>query len=299
MHTGIQTQYSHTAHCIRTHPAQALRFWLLLLLPALVLLLGVALARRLRPEQAAQQLLAHPPRTGAVQTVGTSSAGRSIDAYRYGEGENVMVLTFCIHGFEDGFPHDGMALVETAYRLMRELPDWDLEGWTVYVLPCLNPDGLCDGASNTGFGRCNAENLDINRCFPTGWTARSESRYYNGDAPLQSVEARAIAEFLQQVQGGGVNLCIDVHGWYQQILTSDGQEGSALYQAFSAEFPENAWADVTRGDGYLANYAASLGYQACLFEFPNDEAADLETFLQSDQPQRFLNAVQELLEGGL
>ena len=32
MHTGIQTQYSHTAHCIRTHPAQALRFWLLLLL---------------------------------------------------------------------------------------------------------------------------------------------------------------------------------------------------------------------------------------------------------------------------
>ena len=44
---------------------------------------------------------------------------------------------------------------------------------------------------------------------------------------------------------------------------------------------------------------SKVDQKACLFEFPNDEAADLETFLQSDQPQRFLNAVQELLEGGL
>ncbi len=80
---------------------------------------------------------------------GESGAGRNLTAYQFGNGTNVMVVGFSIHGYEDNWSRDGGALVYTAGELMEDL-DENLEllvdyDWTVYVLPCMNPDGLMDG----------------------------------------------------------------------------------------------------------------------------------------------------------
>ena len=252
-------------------------------------------------------LLAFEPKDGEKIVYGHSGRGRELVAWRFGEGENVLVLTFALHGWEDAFPRDGAALVLTANELMGEIPRWNCDEWSIYVLPCCNPDGLLYGVTNDGVGRCTeamylpdgslsrSKGVDINRCFPCGWEKLDEPRYYNGDAPLACPESACLAEFLQTVKGGGMNFCVDVHGWYSQILTSAGKQ-SALYKVFFTYFPENTWADLNSGNGYLTAYAAVLGYESCLFEFPSG-IMGMEDFARSGYSKDFSDAVRLLVNG--
>ena len=249
------------------------------------------------------------PDSATAVVYGTSGAGRGLTAYRFGTGENVLVAGFAIHGWEDNFDRDGGALVYTANELMKKLDanasllrDYN---WTVYVLPCMNPDGLMDGTTCNGPGRCTTTYLtpggslitgtgvDLNRSFPTAWTQYTSIRNFNGAAPLAAREARALAQFVQQVKGPGANICLDVHGWYQQIITSNGKD-SQLFRIFADQFPYNSYANCTNGRGYFTAYTASLGYASCLFEFPGD-VYSMNGFLQSGYCERFNTAVLRLL----
>ncbi len=247
------------------------------------------------------------PDTGAELEYGRSGMGRPLNAYRFGSGENTLLLTFAIHGYEDSFAADGAVLVYTAYQLMAALDQsaalLEASHWTVYVLPCLNPDGLYDGHTNDGPGRCTVVSLDasgagvdMNRCFPAGWKAMTGARNFNGGAPLACVEAAALARLAEEVQGTGRSVCIDAHGWYQQTITSDGADGP-LFALFHSRFPDNTWADCRNGEGYFTAYTAELGYDSCLFEFPGD-VYSFEGFLEKGYAERFTACVLELLAGG-
>jgi hypothetical protein len=179
-------------------------------------------------------------------------------------------------------------------------------GWSVYVLPCMNPDGLIDGYTMNGPGRCTTTYLnrsgalvtgtgiDLNRSFPTAWTAYSSNRNFNGSAPLASKESAALAKFVQDVKGSATNLCIDTHGWYSQIITSNGQS-SKLYQTFKSAFPGNSWANCNNGRGYFTAYTASLGYASCLFEFP-DGLHSLGAFQRSGYCEKYCSCILDLLK---
>ena len=248
-----------------------------------------------------------PSGADEARVYGRSGRGRELKAFRFSGGDNVLVLTFCLHGFEDAFPQDGAALVATADLLMERLAGWSIPDWTVWVLPCCNPDGLLDGASCDGPGRCTTAvtradgtlwfgaGADVNRCFPTNWVPFTEPRNYNGDAPLACPEARALAEFLEGARGPAQNVCIDVHGWYAQTITSSGPD-CALARVFAAEFPDNTWADVNRGQGYLTAYAAALGYEACLFEFPGG-VLSLDGFRAGGLDEAFIRSIRTLVGG--
>lgn len=244
-------------------------------------------------------------------TYGKSGAGRELKAYRYGGGENVMVLTFAIHGWEDNFDRDGQMLVDTAYRLMDRL-EKEYEtliragDWSVYVLPCLNPDGLLDGWTCNGPGRCTVYGLDsqgnntynrgidLNRCFPYAFSASYSGRYYTGAQPLMAREAQALASFIPGLMGEGHNILIDAHGWYRQTIVSGGS-GGAIYQAFARYFPGNRYTSLRGASGYLSSWAAyTLGYDACLFEFPSvSSAAD---FRSKGYAQDYVDAICYLLQ---
>ena len=257
-------------------------------------------------EATVEYIFAREPRPERI-VYGLSGRGRELEAYRFGTGENVFVLSFCVHGFEDEYDRDGKALVYVAEQLMAEIPGWDCEEWSIYVLPCCNPDGLNEGYTNNGPGRCTVSSYledgtltfekgaDINRCFPTAWRANSDPRYYNGTAPLACAEAKALAEFIETVKGEGENYLVDVHGWYWQTLTSDGKNG-ALARAFNEKFPENSWKDVKGGMGYFSAYAASLGYDSCLFEIPS-VAESFEEFTAGTYTRRFISVIKALVEG--
>ena len=181
-----------------------------------------------RPEKYTQNL-----------TYGKSGAGRDLTAYQIGEGDKVLMLGFCIHGYEDNWAQDGKELVWLAGELKDDLlQNYDLiadNNWTIYILPCMNPDGLNDGSSNNGPGRCTTYyidkngnsvfgygiGIDLNRCFEVGFVPSTNPRNYNGTRPLSAVEAVALHDFiLDKYSSGHTNIFIDVHGWTQQIISS-------------------------------------------------------------------------------
>ena len=150
------------------------------------------------------------PSSATAMVYGTSGAGRDLTAYRFDTGENVLVAGFAIHGWEDNFDRDGGALVYTANELMKRLDanaalltDYN---WTVYVLPCMNPDGLMDGTTCNGPGRCTTTyinssgnlvrdtGVDLNRSFPVAWTSYTNARNFNGSAPLAARARRSSRE---------------------------------------------------------------------------------------------------------
>ena len=247
------------------------------------------------------------PDSAEAVVYGQSGAGRNLMSYRFGHGDNVIVLGFAIHGYEDNWTRDGEALVYTAGQLMQRLDqnmdtveDW---GWSVYVLPCMNPDGLLDGYTNNGPGRCTTTyykngslaatwGVDMNRSFPTAWSQRTSDRNWTGSAPLACKESQALAQFVQNVKGSGTNLCIDTHGWMSQIITSNGY--SKLYDVFKARFPGNTYANCNNGGGYFTAYTASLGYASCLFEFP-DGLYSMSAFKNSGYCEKYVDCVMELL----
>ena len=249
----------------------------------------------------------------AVKTIqyGTSGSGNyALTAYQLGTGPNVMVLTFAVHGWEDVWVQDGKALVYLADQTKAYLEThYDLiadGGWTVYILRCVNPDGLYDGTTCNGPGRCtttyynangvlisgDGRGIDINRCFPYKYVSRTESRNFNGTAPLQCEEARALASFVSSVRGSGFNLCIDTHGWLTQIIPSSGK--GTIYQAFIKQFPSSSYADLKNSSGYFSAWAYSIGYDACLFELPWG-LTGYNDFLASGYVGKFELVISDLL----
>ncbi len=241
---------------------------------------------------------------------GTSGEGRELVAYKFGNGNNVLVAGFGIHGYEDNFDKDGGCLVYTADKLMQLL-DANRQlitdyGWSIYILPSMNPDGLIDGTSCNGPGRCTTTYLDangnlvrgtgvdLNRSFPTNWTHYSSARNFNGSRALSAKEAQALAAFVQKVKGKGNNICLDVHGWMSQIITSTGKDGT-LFKTFANRFPNNTYANCTNASGYFTAYTTSLGYNSCLFEFP-DGLYSMDAFKKSGYCESFNACVLDLLK---
>ena len=245
------------------------------------------------------------PSCATAITYGTSGEGRPLMAYQFGSGKNVMVLGFEIHGYEDNYNKDGGALVYTAGQLMNLLAqnqsileDYD---WTIYVLPSMNPDGLISGYTKDGPGRLTtsyitssgnlsySRGIDMNRSFPTNWTSYTSARNFNGSAPLASRESAALAKFVQDVKGSGVNMCFDVHGWFSQIITSNGYD-NVLYKTLKSAFPSNTYASCRGGQGYFTAYTTSLGYTSCLFEFPSD-VYSFQGYQRSGYCEKFNNCI--------
>ena len=242
---------------------------------------------------------------------GTSGSGSfPLTAYQIGDGKNVMVLTFALHGWEDNWDQDGEMLVYLADKLDFYLENnYDLvrDGdWTVYILRCMNPDGLYYGTTCNGPGRCTTtyynsagelktdRGIDMNRSFPYCFASFSGSRNFNGSAPLACAEARAIADFVTNAKGSGFNILIDTHGWYSQIITSSGY--GTIYDAFRAQFTGNSYASLYGARGYLSSWAAyELGYDSCLLELPGG-IYSTASFYSSGCVVKFQAAIADLLQ---
>lgn len=245
-----------------------------------------------------------------VFTYGTSGAGRMLTGYKLGNGPKALVLTFAIHGWEDNWARDGQTLVNTAHALVRALETklkkdpTALGGWTVYVLPSCNPDGLAEGTSCDGPGRRTVwsydasgklirKGIDLNRSFPSGFKVYTDDRNFNGSAPLAAPEAKALDGFLRQVADKhATRYFVDVHGWYNQIIADESE--TLLRSAFWSQFPSLA-PEKLGGRGYLFVYAArSLGYHAALFEFPHVSSPG--EFAARGYEQKFINAIEYILK---
>ena len=240
---------------------------------------------------------------------GTSGSGRyPLTGWRIGNGRNVIILSYAIHGWEDNYDRDGKTLVYLADQLKAYLEsNYELvyrHDWTVYILRCCNPDGMYDGYTCYGPGRCTTTcydangalitgtGCDINRSFPYRFQSYTSARYYNAGRPLACAEAAALSEFTKNAKGSGYNICIDTHGWYTQILTT---HHGTVYQSFYRYFPRSSYADLTYGYGYYSAYAESvLGYDGCLFELPYD-VYSTNDLVNKGYVTAYISAIAEIL----
>ena len=197
---------------------------------------------------------------------GRSEQGRELTVHRVGNGEAAALMVFAVHGFEDKYDRDGQVLADIAHALLelcRQDPSV-LNGHSLYVVPCLNPDGLAEGRSANGFGRCNASGLDINRDFPVEWTQKESSRNKTGDAPFATAEARALRDLVAEIRP----VCaVDVHGWINGVY-GHADMAACFQQAFG--FAYRAY----RGGGMLAQWLEEETGAAVLVELPGNPYRD-------------------------
>ncbi len=134
--------------------------------------------------------------------------------------------------------------------------------WTIYVIPYANPDGITDGYTNNGPGRCTvSKKIDMNRCWPGNFSPYYTSRNYTGDKSLSAPEALSLKNFISSKFGKKTNIVLDIHGWLNQTY-GNSQVGSYFRQQFGFGHSNS------HGNGYLETWAYLQGAKSCLIEFP-------------------------------
>lgn len=244
-----------------------------------------------------------------VSGLKTSGDGRGTDLkyYKFGRGSNVLFATYSIHGFEDSYSHDGSELTYIAEQFKNNLQnttDADIiNNWTIYILPKLNPDGQTYGWTNNGPGRntlysAAPENkaIDMNRCWQTetSYTRYYDDRNYNGTAPYQAYEARALRDFLlSHKSSSGQTILVDLHGWLNETI---GDEGLGKYYRTQYNMSTHIY---SYGKGYLVNWARqSLGNgnktaRSVLVELP--EVSSHQEVLNKDYAKKYITATLNML----
>lgn len=130
-------------------------------------------------------------RCHSISTIGYSVQGRPILAYSFGQGEPMLFIG-AMHGNErsSGFLMD--RFIDDLEANVTDIP----VGRRVVVVPRVNPDAFI------AFTRRNANNVDLNRNFPTNdWKSDVTMpgglliKGGGGEEPLSEPESKAIADF--------------------------------------------------------------------------------------------------------
>ena len=227
------------------------------------------------------------------------NGGSYLRYYKIGKGQKHLVLNFSIHGFEDSYNKDGSALTHIAdgmYNyLKKNMSEQLVNDWTIYIIPVSNPDGQYNGYTNNGPGRTTVyswapdhKGIDMNRCFPVGYSRAHSDRNYNGTQPLQAYEAEALRDFILKNANGSKNIVIDVHGWLNETM-GDYQLGS--YYRDSFEISKHIY---VYGNGYLISWARSIpNTRSMLLELP--WVNNYNEFTNRNYIGKFENATMNLL----
>ncbi|AFV01718.1 hypothetical protein UNSWDHB_2944 [Dehalobacter sp. UNSWDHB] len=229
-------------------------------------------------------------------TYGTSGNNRSLKYYKIGSGNNVLAAVFAVHGFEDAWAADGEELVKIAKTTIEELAAENLSAWTIYVIPCANPDGILDGWTNNGPGRATVSaGKDINRSFPytnnNDFYPYTNTRNFNGSSALGSAEVLALSQVLLQWKSEAQTMVLlDVHGWLNESL-GDTAIGQCFQNQFGSTFSLSTLSSSAKG--YVSLWGQNNGMRAALIELPFPSSP--QDILDRDFAGKFVSATCNML----
>jgi len=179
-----------------------------------------------------------------------------------------VLVTFEIHGFEDSYNRDGQVLVDIGNSLINYfyLNPEKLGSTTLYVVASANPDGLSDGWTNNGPGRCQtSKGVDINRDLNYYWTKRTNDRNKTL-SPFSAPESRALRDLVIYVQPNDV---VDIHGW---LSTTYGT--SSLCKYFQNAIGIGRSSELSGVSGYFSAWATKYATRTALIELPDTKTSD-------------------------
>ena len=150
------------------------------------------------------------------QILGQSVEGRDIKHYRFGEGDTHVLLVGGIHG---GYEWNSIILAYKMIDHIKAHPDFVPETLTIDIIPDLNPDGTYAATGltgrftaedisdytmhETGIGRFNANNVDLNRNFDCDWAPEStwQGRIVSaGTEPFSEPEAQILRDLVLETK---------------------------------------------------------------------------------------------------
>ena len=171
-----------------------------------------------------------------------------------------VLLNFEIHGWEDGYAADGQILVDLGNALVSCYSQRsDMQNCRLLIIPSANPDGLKAGTTNNGFGRCNADGVDLNRDFDASHIVYTNARNYT-PYPFSAAESRALRDL---VWASDPNVVVDFHGWLNYTIgSSDLAEVFSLCTDLCHKYELG-----TGAHGYFSYWAQLQGAEAILVEF--------------------------------
>lgn len=222
---------------------------------------------------------------------GKSTNGRDLVCWSIQQGEysRTILLNFEIHGWEDEYAKDGQLLVDLGNFLVDYFSKQeDLHNCRLLIIPSCNPDGLIEGTTNNGFGRCNAKGIDLNRDFDADHVAYTSGRNYT-TAPFSAVETQAMRDLVLACKP---NVVIDFHGWENCTIGS-----GELAEVFSTNVGINHKKELTtNAHGYFSYWAQKQGAEALLVEFKNsgslvnqNVASSIEEIIENNYGQEQKN----------
>jgi hypothetical protein len=195
---------------------------------------------------------------------GRSGKDRPLKVISIEPGDGVIkskiLAVFEIHGFEDAYARDGQVLVDIGNEVAKYFFDnpEKLNGHALYIVSSANPDGLADGWTNNGPGRCQiSKETDINRDFGYCWCAKYCDRYKTS-APFSTPESRSLRDLVINVQPNDV---VDIHGW---LSTTYGD--SSLTRYFRDSLGIGYSGGLCGASGYFSAWAMAYADRTSLIE---------------------------------
>ncbi len=242
-----------------------------------------------KPIQAQEEV--EPMRQTNSKTVGYSYLGAPIKRYEIvpPSYNKTMLLTFAMHGYEDGWDKDGAALVQIADEVIEEFSKnpQALKETRLIVIPCVNPDGLSEGYSHNDTGRCNAQGVDINRDFDYYWQVSNAARYRTGSAPFSTPEARVLRAVVMKEQP---DIIIDFHGWLNCTYGD-----VAITEYFNQAFDTRRIKPNPADNSYMAQYFtgwASQFARSALVEYP--PPGNHQNMIDLDYSQKTIDIISNI-----
>lgn len=263
---------------------------------------------------------------------GQTQKGRNMSYYKCGFGPNKLFLVFAQHGWEDGvkadgtyYHGDGNMLLKIAKNFMirfAKLNSTRIEQitrkWTIYLFPGINLDGIINGNTNDGFGRCFYNGIDANRSWPGDFKIFNNSRNKTGNSYLGAKELQQLKDTLVKLRGntysgisGPKTVLLDIHGWENSFL-SNSTELANYYLSemknINSAFRYKDTTGSTTINGFLMKWAhnaitmgtsstdmAGLGATTGLLELPPTTDYSDNNIL-NNYGLRFFNGTINLLE---
>jgi len=210
--------------------------------------------------------------------IGYSVSNRPLEVYTFGNGPNQRMIVAGIHG---GYEWNTIALADQLIKYIYDNPDVIPKDVTLYVLRDLNPDG--DARDHGIEGRVNDHGVDLNRNFPTNWSATwDRTDCWNlgpsngGTGPGSEPETRALMYFLQTHK---VQVLISYHSAALGVFpggepweTNSINFAKALAKVTKYPFPPIDTGCIFTGT--LADYAVEIGAVSVDMELSTHQNTD-------------------------
>jgi len=268
----------------------------LLVFGAVLIVVGAVLmfsSKEKENTQIVEEVVTQEVLTSKQSVIGTSVEGRKIESYTFGKGETNILLVGGIHG---GYEWNSVLLAYQFIDYYTTNPTSVPGNITLTIVPSANPDGLFDVTqkegrfsiadtqnenTTTGFGRFNANGVDLNRNFDCKWQPESTWRgnlVPAGTEAFSEPESQAVRSVVSSTNPKAV---LFFHSQAGSIYASECENGilPVTREVMDTYSKASGYKSVDVFDSYpvtgdVEGWLASIGIPAITIELETHETVE-------------------------